>query len=86
MSNTRENNIDIDKMIAIFNQIAMAEGYKIIANEIDPLQFFATKERFFQMIDRLINWYVELEEYEKCAILLNVKKKNGWKQPEVIEK
>ena len=27
-----------------------------------------------------------LEEYEKCAILLKVKKKHGWEQPEVIEK
>ena len=81
-----EKKIDINKMIAIFNHIAMREGYNMIVNEINPLQFFATKEKFYQMIDRLIEYYVESEEYEKCALLLKVKKKNGWVQEEVIEK
>ena len=80
-----EKKIDINKMIAIFNHIAMKEGYNMIVNEIDPLQFFSTKQRFFDMIDKLIEYYCDLEEYEKCALLLNVKKKNGWTQPEVIE-
>ena len=80
-----ERKIDINKMIAIFNQLAMKEGYNMIVNEINPLQFFSTKQRFFDMIDKLIDYYVTLEEYEKCALLLEVKKRHGWKQPEVIE-
>ena len=45
--------IDINKMIELFNNIAMREGFKIIVNEIDPLQFFSTKEQFYKMVDRL---------------------------------
>ena len=74
------------KMIEIFNQIAMREGYKLIVNEIDPLQFFSTRKQFYEMVDRLIEFYIESEEYEKCALLLEAKKKNGWKQSEVTEK
>ena len=70
-------------MMELFNHIAMREGYNMIVNEIDPLQFFGSKQRFFDMIDKLIEYYIETEEYEKCALLLKVKKKNGWKQPEV---
>ena len=83
---THGSKIDITRMIEIFNQIAMKEGYNLIVNEIDPLQFFSDKDKFYQMIDRLIEWYIGLEEYEKCAILLDVKKKNGWKEIKVIEK
>jgi len=79
-------NIDMTKMIEIFNQIAMREGYKLIVNEIDPLQFFSTRKQFYEMVDRLIEFYIESEEYEKCALLLEAKKKNGWKQSEVTEK
>lgn len=81
-----DKKINIEKMIEMFNHIAMKEGFKMIVNEIDPLQFFSTKQRFFDMIDKLIDYYVALEEYEKCALLLKVKIKNGWEQPEVIEK
>ncbi len=81
-----EEKIDINRMMALFNQIAMKEGYNLIVNEIDPLQFFSSKSRFYTMIDRLIDYYIESEEYEKCALLLKIKKKNGWKQSEVIEK
>tara|TARA_R100000322_G_scaffold29517_1_gene19059 strand:- start:248 stop:499 length:252 start_codon:yes stop_codon:yes gene_type:complete len=81
-----DKKINIEKMMEIFNHIAMKEGYNMVVHEIDPLQFFSTKQRFFDMIDKMIDYYVELEEYEKCAILLNVKKRNGWEQPEVIEK
>ena len=75
------DNIDIDKMMYLFNQIAMKEGYNIIVNEIDPLKFFTTKKKFFIMIDRLIDFYIETEEYEKCATLLQIKKQNGWVDP-----
>ena len=81
-----DKSINIEKMIALFNHIAMKEGYNMIVNEIDPLRYFSSKERLYMMIDRMIEFYIETEEYEKCAILLNVKKRNGWEQPEVIEK
>ena len=80
-----DKKIDINKMIAIFNHIAMKEGYNMIVNEMDPLRYFSTKKKFFQMIDKMIEYYVEFEEYEKCALLLEAKKKHGWKGPEVIE-
>ena len=80
-----DKKIDINKMIAIFNHIAMKEGYNMIVNEMDPLRYFSTKKKFFQMIDKMIEYYVEFEEYEKCALLLEAKKKNGWKEPKVIE-
>tara|TARA_B100001094_G_C17439514_1_gene442978 strand:+ start:272 stop:499 length:228 start_codon:yes stop_codon:yes gene_type:complete len=67
----------------IFNQLAMREGYNLIVNEIDPLQFFSTKEQFFTMIDKLIDYYIDTEEYEKCSLLLQVKKQNGYIDPEV---
>ena len=80
-----DRKIDMTRMMEIFNQIAMREGFKLIVNEIDPLQFFSTKKQFYTMIDRLIEFYIDTEEYEKCALLLEVKKKNGWKEPAVIE-
>ena len=80
-----DKKIDINKMIAIFNHIAMKEGYNMIVNEMDPLRYFSTKKKFFQMIEKMIEYYVEFEEYEKCALLLEEKKKNGWKEPKVIE-
>ena len=75
--------IDISRMIEIFNKIALDEGFKMIVNEIDPLQFFSSKEKFFKMIDHLIDHYIESEEYEKCSLLLQVKKENGWVDPDV---
>ena len=75
------DNIDISHMIEVFNHIAMEEGFKLIANEIDPLQFFSSKPKFYRMIDHLINHYIETEEYEKCSILLQIKKQNGWVDP-----
>ena len=77
------DNIDISRMIEIFNKIALDEGFKMIVNEIDPLQFFSSKEKFFKMIDHLIDHYIETEEYEKCSILLQVKKDHGYIDPEV---
>tara|TARA_B100000424_G_C22937418_1_gene498766 strand:+ start:1571 stop:1822 length:252 start_codon:yes stop_codon:yes gene_type:complete len=79
-----DKSINIEKMIALFNHIAMREGYNMIVNEIDPLKFFSSKEKFYNMIDKMIEYYIESEEYEKCAILLQIKKQNGWKEPKVI--
>ena len=79
-----DKSINIEKMIALFNHIAMREGYNMIVNEIDPLKFFSSKEKFYKMIDKMIEYYIESEEYEKCAILLQIKKQNGWEEPKVI--
>ena len=79
-----DKSINIEKMIALFNHIAMREGYNMIVNEIDPLKFFSSKEKFYNMIDKMIEYYIESEEYEKCAILLQIKKQNGWEEPKVI--
>tara|TARA_R110000851_G_scaffold37986_4_gene97748 strand:+ start:8846 stop:9106 length:261 start_codon:yes stop_codon:yes gene_type:complete len=70
--------IDIERMIELFNHIAKEEGFKLIVNEIDPLQYFSSKNQFYKMIDTLIEHYIDKEEYEKCSLLLNVKKENGW--------
>ena len=75
------DNIDISNMIEIFNRIAMDEGFRLMVNEIDPLQFFSSKKRFYNMVDHLINHYIETEEYEKCSLLLQIKKQNGWVDP-----
>ncbi len=75
------DNINISHMIEVFNHIAMEEGFRLIANEIDPLQFFSSKKKFYRMIDRLITHYIETEEYEKCSLLLQIKKQNGWVDP-----
>ena len=83
---TGNRQISMDKLIALFNQIAMVEGYNMVVNEVNPLRYFTSMEKFYSMIDKLIAHYCELEEYEKCALLLKVKKKHGWKEPEVIEK
>ena len=76
-----DKSINIEKMIALFNHIAMREGYNMIVNEIDPLKFFSSKEKVYNMIDKMIEYYIESEEYEKCAILLQIKKQNGWEEP-----
>ena len=70
--------IDIERMIELFNHIAKEEGFKLIVNEIEPLQYFSSKNQFYKMIDVLIDHYIDKEEYEKCSLLLNVKKENGW--------
>ena len=75
-----DKSINIEKMIALFNHIAMKEGYNMIVNEIDPLQFFSTKQRFFDMIDKLIDYYIDLEEYEKCGELKKAKKNSRLKK------
>ena len=80
-----DKSINIEKMIALFNHIAMREGYNMIVNEIDPLKFFSSKEKFYNMIDKMIEYYIESEEYEKCAILLQIKKQNGWEESKVIK-
>jgi len=77
----KQPKIDIDRMIELFNRIAMEEGYRMMVNEIDPLQFFSSKKKFFRMVDGLIEHYIDTEEYEKCSLLLNVKKENGWIDP-----
>ena len=82
---TGNRQISMDKLIALFNQIAMVEGYSMVVNEVNPLRYFSSMEKFYSMIDRLIEHYVELEEDEKCAVLLEAKKKHGWKGPKVIE-
>ena len=79
-------NINVDKLITIFNQIAMIEGYDMMVNEVDPLRFFSSRDSFFNLIDKLIYHYEDLEEYEKCATLMDVKKKNGWECKKVIER
>ncbi len=76
----------MEKLIEIFNKIAMVEGFNMIVNEVDPLKYFSSLNKFYSMIDKLIDHYCELEEYEKCALLLEVKKKHGWEQSEAIEK
>ena len=76
-----KDKIDISRMIEIFNHIAMEEGYRMMVNEIDPLQFFSSKPKFYKMVDGLIEHYIETEEYEKCGLLLEVKKKHGWVDP-----
>ena len=75
----------MDQLIRVFNQIAMVEGFNMVVNEVNPLRYFSSLDKFYSMIDKLIEHYVELEEYEKCALLLEAKKKHGWKEPEVIE-
>ena len=82
---TDKREISMEKLIAIFNQIAMIEGYSMVVNEVNPLRYFSSIEKFYSMIDKLIEHYVELEEYEKCPLVLEAKKKHGWKGPEVIE-
>ena len=81
----KDKSINIEKMIALFNHIAMREGYNMIVNEIDPLKFFSSKEKFYNMIDKMIEYYIDSEEYEKCAILLQIKKQNGWEESKVIK-
>ncbi len=75
------DNINISQMIEVFNRIAMEEGFRLMVNEIDPLQFFSSKKKFYRMVDHLINHYIETEEYEKCSLLLQIKKQNGWVDP-----
>jgi len=80
-----QKKLNIKTLTEIFNKIAMEEGFKI-AKSFDPLQYFSSRDSFFKLIDRMIDYYVELEEYEKCAVLVKVKKEHGWKEPKVIEK
>ena len=80
----KDKSINIEKMIHLFNHIAMREGYNLVTTEIDPLRFFSSKEKFYRMVDSMIEYYIDTEEYEKCALLLEIKKQNGWKEPEVI--
>ena len=75
----------MEKLVSIFNQIAMIEGYDMMVKEVNPLRFFSSRKSFFNLLDKLIYHYEDLEEYEKCATLVNVKKKHGWINPEVIE-
>ena len=82
---TDRKKISMDQLIRVFNQIAMVEGFNMVVNEVNPLRYFSSLDKFYSMIDKLIEHYVELEEYEKCALLLEAKKKHGWKEPEVIE-
>ena len=77
-----DKSIDIDRMMEIFNHIAMREGFNLVVNEINPMDFFSSKEKFYTMMDRMIDYYIETEEYEKCSILVEVKKQNGYTDPE----
>lgn len=42
------------------------------ANMRREMTFVMTKERVDETIQQLIEWYSELEEYEKCAVLSKI--------------
>ena len=51
-----DKSIDIDRMMEIFNHIAMREGFNLVVNEINPMDFFSSKEKFYTMMDRMIDY------------------------------
>ena len=75
----KNKELDLDILMDIFNKIAIEEGFKMV-NQIDARNYFSSKKKFFKLIDKLIECYIETEEYEKCATLVEVKEKNGWKR------
>ena len=81
----KNKELNIDLLIDIFNKIAIEEGFKMV-NQIDARKYFSSKRKFFKLIDKLIECYIETEEYEKCATLVKVKEKNGWKKKNLTEK
>jgi len=51
-----------------FNQI-MVEGYKLLASEKVDWPYELSDSMKIQLLEKATKYFIELEDYEKCAIL-----------------
>lgn len=61
--------VDID-----YEKMMIDDTYDLIINRKNPWPVNWTRARKIQLIDRIINFYTEKDEYEKCTVLQNKRK------------
>lgn len=63
----------IGKNMKNYLDLTLIETYKVIVSDIDPWPKQFQPKKKIKLIDQMIEYFTEREEYERCAKLVKVK-------------
>ena len=60
-------------ILSAFIAVALIETYKVLVSDTDPWPRTFEPKKKIKLIDQMIEYFTEREEYERCAKLVKVK-------------